>query len=586
MVLSLKQRILWWSTASTLFIILAVFLFVDRALRTTIRSDLEENVAAGVPFAVALHRAEVDRLLDRTVTMALEPTLRAAVETGDPATVRANLEPLLESFDIDWLAVTTPTGEIVAATATAPRGRITDAERLLEEANFYDTGDLWLADGELVQVQASGVLMEGATVAILVSGKRFGADLVNRLEIATRQRISLHARGAALAGVEDLAPAVRARFVAAWDEGPALDPRAVLSGGQVSPATLEEIGAGDGQRYVGAVIPLPDAFGEAVASLVVYRSLTEAMRPARQMRLALSGITGVGLILAFGLSVGLSRGVTRPVDRLITETVRLGSGDLDHPVIPDREDEIGELAEAFELMRVSLKEARDKLIRAERLAGLGRAASAIVHDFSGPLTTINFHTHALASEGIPAEGRDAEVAGIQDEVARLTAMMREILEFAHGDEHVDMTEGAVHDLLSQVADGTRPTLAERDIVLEVVHGYDGMWVLDFPRTTRILENLVRNAAAAIGTGGAIRLESLRREGGLRLAVEDDGPGIPEELRETVFNPWVTYGKKGGTGLGLAIARSFAETQGGTIRFETSEMGTAFLLDFPTNGAVT
>lgn len=584
MVLSLKQRILWWSTASTLFIILAVFFFVDRALRTTIRSDLEENVAAGVPFAVALHRTEVDRLLDRTVAMALEPTLRAAVETGDPATVRANLEPLLEGFDIDWLAVTTPVGEILAATDAAPTERITDAEHLLEEANFYDTGDLWLADGELLQVQASGVLMEGATVAILVSGKRFGSDLVNRLEIATRQRISLHARGEVLAGAQDLAPALHARFVAAWDEGPALDPQTALSGGQVSPSTLEEIAAGD-ERYVGAVILLPDAFGEAVASLVVYRSLTEAMRPARQMRLTLSGITGMGLVLAFGLSVGLSRGVTRPVDRLIAETVRLGSGDLDHPVAPYRADEIGELAEAFESMRVSLKEARDELIRAERLAGLGRAASAIVHDFSGPLTTINFHTHALASEGIAGEGRDAEVAGIQDEVARLTAMMREILDFAHGDEHVDMTEGVVHDLLSHVANGTRPTLAERDIVLEVVHGYDGMWMLDFPRTTRILENLVRNAAAAIGTGGAIRIESLRGEGGLRLAVEDDGPGIPEELRETVFNPWVTYGKKGGTGLGLAIARSFAESQGGTIRFETSEMGTVFLLDFPANGGV-
>ena len=582
MVLSLKQRILWWSAASTLFIILAVFLFVDRALRNTIRSDLEENVVGGVPFAVALHRAEVDRLLDRTVTMALEPTLRAAVETGDAATVRANLGPLLEGFNMDWLAVATPLGEIVAASGPTPSERIAGAERLLDEARFFDTGDLWIVGGELLQVQASAVLIEGGTVAVLVSGVRLGADLVDRLEMATRQRISIQAGGEILAGAEDLAPALRAQFVAVWETGPALGSRAVPGGELVPPVALKEIVLGD-QQYVGSVVPLPDASGDPVASLIVYRSLTAAMRPARQMRLALSGITGLGLILALVISLGLSRGVTRPVDRLITETVRLGSGDLDHPVVPDREDEIGELADAFELMRVSLKEARDELIRAEKLSGVGRAASAIIHDFTGPLTRINFHIHALASKGIAGRSAEGEIAGVQNEVVRLTDMMHEILEFARGDENVDLSEGAVHDLLSRVAEKNRLTLHDRDIVLEVIHGYDGPWVLDFQRTTRILENLVRNAASAIGTGGAIRLKSFRGEECLHLEVEDSGPGIPEELRETVFEPWVTYGKKEGTGLGLAIARSFTETQGGTIQFETSEKGTTFLMEFPPNG---
>ena len=578
MVLSLKQRILWWSVASTLLILLVVFLFVDRALRNTIRSDLAESVAGGVPFTVALHEAEVDLLLDRTMTMALEPTMRAAVETGDGATIAENLVPFLERFNMEWLAVTTPTGEIMAATESAPIGRIQRAERLFTEALYYDTGDLWMEREELVQVQASGVLVGGTTTAVLVSGVQVGGDLVDRLQMATRQRISLRAQGRLLAGADDVPADLRTRFVAAW--GPSSFERAAgEGGGQVGPDSLEEIVVG-GQQYLGSVIPLPDGSGKPVAYLVVYRSLTEALRPARQMRLALSGITGAGIVLALVLSIGLSRGVTRPVDRLMKETVRLGSGDLDHPVMPERDDEIGELAQAFDQMRVSLKQARDELIRAERLSGVGRAASAIIHDFSGPLTIINFRIHKLTSDWANEEAREAEIAGIQGEVVRLKAMMSEILEFARGVENVDPTEGSVHDLLIAVAVGTRPAMSDRDIVLEVLHGYDGVWVLDFPRTRRALENLIRNAVCVLGQQGTVRLCSSYGEEGLRLKVEDNGPGIPEELHETLFEPWVTHGKKGGTGLGLAIARSFTEVQGGAIRFETSQVGTSFILEFP------
>ena len=80
------------------------------------------------------------------------------------------------------------------------------------------------------------------------------------------------------------------------------------------------------------------------------------------------------------------------------------------------------------------------------------------------------------------------------------------------------------------------------------------------------------------------MRSGEADGGLRLVVEDTGPGIPEEIREKLFEPFVTHGKAEGTGLGLAIVKSFTERQGGSVRFETSAAGTRFLLDFPARGA--
>ena len=116
------------------------------------------------------------------------------------------------------------------------------------------------------------------------------------------------------------------------------------------------------------------------------------------------------------------------------------------------------------------------------------------------------------------------------------------------------------------------------------HGYTGRWSLDFPRTRRALENLVRNAASAVEPGGSVRLRSRETSSGLSLVVEDTGPGIPEAIRENLFEPFVTHGKTEGTGLGLAIVKAFTERQGGSVRFETSSAGTRFLLDFPARGA--
>ncbi len=94
---------------------------------------------------------------------------------------------------------------------------------------------------------------------------------------------------------------------------------------------------------------------------------------------------------------------------------------------------------------------------------------------------------------------------------------------------------------------------------------------------------MRNAASAMaekGSGGTIRLRSARADRHLRLEVEDDGPGIPEEIQETLFEPFVTRDKFEGTGLGLAIVKNFAENQGGRVAFRSSAKGTTFVIELP------
>jgi signal transduction histidine kinase len=271
------------------------------------------------------------------------------------------------------------------------------------------------------------------------------------------------------------------------------------------------------------------------------------------------------------------------VSKLLEETGRLGAGNLDEPIRPLDNDEIGMLATGFERMRVSLKDARAELIRTERLSAVGQAASSLVHDFAQPVTLISAHVEFLAMSDGNEEERQKEIAGIRDGVRRIQVMMREVLEFARGEVRVDKTPASVQGLLEEVARQARPVVEDSGLKLYIDHGYDGAWMLDYQRTTRALGNLVRNAAAAMsgsGSGSTIRLRSNRFDKRLVLEVEDDGPGIPEEIRGSLFDPFVTRGKREGTGLGLAIVKNIAESQGGRVGFQSSPRGTTFRVELP------
>ena len=560
--------------ASTLIIMLPAFLLVDEIIRNTIARDQRENVIAATRLLAELQASEFDELLDRTASLASAPTLRAAVETADPSTIRENLDALLARAGLDWLAVTTPDGAVLAATDGAPA--LADATSLVTAARFYDSAELWQVEGRLIQVHGSGIFFGSTQLGVVLGGATIGADRVERMETATRQRVAFLAGGDIVASGPSLTDAERADLIAAWDapaEGTP-DP----AEGDVREITLA------GERHIASAIPLPDGRGDTAGRLVTFRSLEAAMAPARFVRYALLGIAGVGLLFALAASYVLARRVSAPINRLLAQTVRLGSGDLDHPVASERDVEMGRLALGFEQMRRSLRSAQQELVRAERLSAVGRAASAIIHDIKQPVTVIQGHVSLLEEDWEDENARTQDFGTIKHELKRLNAMMGEILDFASGSDSTNAATGSVPDLLDEVAHAVRPLLHGSGVSLDVEHGHTGSWTLDFPRTRRLVENLVRNAVAALRDGGSVVLRSEATQERLRLEVVDNGAGIPEEIRDTLFEPFVTHGKKEGTGLGLAIVKAFAERQGGTIRYETSSSGTRFIVDFPPGAA--
>jgi signal transduction histidine kinase len=276
----------------------------------------------------------------------------------------------------------------------------------------------------------------------------------------------------------------------------------------------------------------------------------------------------------------LARAITVPVGRLLRETERLAGGDLEHVIVPMRHDEIGRLAASFDEMRVSLNVARADLIRAERLGAIGKAASAVAHDFTQPLSAIAGAIGLLKMEGTSQDVKERCFAAIEGELGRLQRMKQEIVEFARGESSLDEADVKIDSFLENTVSALRPQLAQRDIRLSIAHGHSGEWYIDSYRLERVIENLVRNAAAAISGAGTIEIRSRLEHDSLVIEVEDSGSGIPTELLEEIFEPFVSYKKKEGTGLGLAIARNVVQQHQGSISVTSSPQGTCFTVTLP------
>ncbi len=213
-----------------------------------------------------------------------------------------------------------------------------------------------------------------------------------------------------------------------------------------------------------------------------------------------------------------------------------------------------------------------ELIASERLAALGTMAGMLVHDFRGPMTLIRGWAETLLEGDVPPAEASERARYIVEAVDRLERMTSETLDFARGAQRLVLRPVPLGVLLADLAAGIEaelPGLAvERDF--DVAGGRRG--ALDVDKIRRAVSNVAANARDAMGGRGRLRfsarVETLAGADGtaehLVLVLADEGPGVSSEIRDRVFEPFVTLGKKRGTGLGLAVARRFVEDHGGRI----------------------
>lgn len=307
------------------------------------------------------------------------------------------------------------------------------------------------------------------------------------------------------------------------------------------------------------------------------KALADTAR-TRERRAVIELALLAALTLAVGIGVSVhTRRLLGPLERVTQRAKAVARGDLTPQPTERTDDEIGELATAFEGMVGAVAKAQNRAVANERLAAIGKMAAHVTHEIRNPLSSIGLNIELL-EENLAEAGASGEskslLGSISREVQRLEHLSEEYLRVAR----LPSPRMESEDLAAKVreiAAFAKPEMDRAGLRLEVEIEDDVPPVLfDEGQIRQALLNVLRNAREATGspeTEGAIRVY-VRAEGmGVVVGVDDRGAGIPDEVRSRIFDPF--FSTKGeGTGLGLAITRQIVEAHGGSIAVEPREGG--------------
>jgi signal transduction histidine kinase len=295
--------------------------------------------------------------------------------------------------------------------------------------------------------------------------------------------------------------------------------------------------------------------------------------PVRTLTANLVKATIVVLLVSALITLAVARRTTRPIQELQKFTRQVALGDLDVQVPAGGQDELGDLARSFNRMTRELKENHEKLVRAEKDAAWREMARQVAHEIKNPLTPLRLSADLLERARAEGSGEfDAILARTVEIIRRQCDHMREIAKDFHA------FAGRHHDLRPvDVAAALDEVLAlhdawARDSRIEVVRTGDGGIVRADPdELRRALINLVSNAFEAMPEGGRFEADVRTADGRVAVELGDTGPGITEEQRGHLFEPYFTT-RSSGTGLGLAIVRRIVEDLGGEVTLRNREPG--------------
>lgn len=298
-------------------------------------------------------------------------------------------------------------------------------------------------------------------------------------------------------------------------------------------------------------------------------------RTSRAVVLAALGATAVSLLLG----LVLARTLTRPVQELTTATRAVAQGELNQQVSVHSDDELGQLARAFNQMSADLARAQ----------GLRRQMTAdVAHDLRTPLSLILGHAEALSDGVLPPTQETLHV--IHDEARRLNRLIEDLrtLSLAEaGELSLAPRPAAPRDLLARTVNAHAPAAQQKAITLqqEAAEGLPAVFA-DPDRVAQVFDNLLTNALRHTPPGGTITLTATETAAAVQFSVMDTGPGIPTDDLPNVFERFYRADKarqrgEGGSGLGLAIAKSIVAAHNGRIWAEsTPDTGTTFSFTLP------
>jgi signal transduction histidine kinase len=571
--LSLFWKI-WLSTSVALTAILMItgLLLQSNVLDMTFRS-LEEEANASFQAYESVWKTRAEALGSVAAILSSMPNVRAAFGTHDQATIQDSAGEVWAKVSDDlretaFFQVTDPNGNTVASLDSEVRAKVPRTWPIVRtvRASFpKQAAGFFVRDGDLYQLVLTPVYVDAAggpaLINVLVAGYSVNHDVVQRLKAST-------------GGSEFVFEAGGKVFAST------LNDRAtnVLIGSLQSPPSRSVVSDGVSE-YLPLVKDLIGMDGKPAGRVGIFRSFEGARQRVADLRRTVVLIWLAATALGLALTWLLARRIVQPVKELDRAAAEVGRQNYDYRVSVVSEDELGRLASTFNSMCSNLQLARAELIRQERISTIGRLASSMVHDLRNPLAAIYGGSEMMVDTDL-TETQMKRVAGniyrasrrIQDMLQALVNVSRSK---AGGTELCRLRE-----VVMAAVDSVSAAAEQQHVRIHVDLSEQIEVPLERARIERVFLNLLDNALEVMPEGGEIRIAARVLEDAVLVEVQDSGPGVSKEIRDQLFQPFVTYGKKTGMGLGLALSRQTVLDHGGEMWVAESQAGAKFCLRLP------
>jgi len=547
----------------------ASLLIVRQTIKTQVRSEIFSDLRNSV-LTFQRFQQEREAGLGRSAELLSNlPSLKALMTTGHAATIQDASADFWKLGGSDLFVLADRSGKVVALHTSTPGFSLDWAQASLESS--LRAGDLrqwWFGGGHLYEVFLKPIYFGPSDannpLGMLAIGQEIDSRVAHEMSQISSSDVAFW-HGSSIV-VSTLSKENEAAFAQEVSGQPELDPSDLQLGHE---------------RYLVASVQMsPGATGGA--RLSVLKSYDQGTRFLDGLYRLLLGV-GLVAVLCEGLLVFLiSHRFTRPLENLVGGVRALEKGDFAYPIKPSGSDEVAEVSAAFNRMRVSLQSTQRQLLESERLATIGRMASSISHDLRHQLTAIVANSEFLSEHKLDGPQREDFYQEIRLAVGQMTELIDSLLEFSRAKEALSITLGSIEDVMRRAIQSIGSHHEFQGVKIALYsEGTPECW-FDARKMDRVFFNLLLNACqAAPRDGGKVEVKIHATQKDLEILIADNGPGIASEIRDRLFEPFVSYGKENGTGLGLTIVQKIIEEHGGRAVLESGAPGwTVFKLTIP------
>ena len=558
-----RLSLLWKILLPTSIVLTVVFAaagwIVQSSVIKTTTQSVEHEASASFQAYESLWKARADRLATVSRLLSTMSDVRGVLGTGDEATIRDTASEMWSktgSGDAFFL-VADPQGKVIASLGATvsihpnedfPEVQAARAKFPEQASGFVERG------GELFQVVVTPVYVQAGLLNVFVAGYGVDSRVANQLKAETGGSDFVFVAGQHI--ITSTLPK---------EEASALVPRLALDKNT--------------EDYLALATPLVDIGGATLGQLFILRSFGAARQSIAALRNEIVALWITAMFAALMVTYFVARRIMRPVADLDKAAAEIARQNYDYRVDVQTGDELGRLAETFNGMCVSIQNAREELKTQERISTIGRLSTSIVHDLRNPLAAIYAGAEMLFDTNLAAPQVRRLATNIYRASRGIQEMLQQLLNVSRGRSgaaEICSVRDVITAAWSTVQDEAETKKV--DLITDVSDGLE--CPMERARMERVFRNLLENAVEVMPDGGRVRIDARSSDSAVLIAVKDTGPGIRPEVRDRLFQPFVTFGKKNGLGLGLALSRQTLLDHGGDLWVNGKGPGAEFVMRLP------